>query len=50
MRDVQPVLSGGGKSLFPASGRRVPLRLVESRRFGNGVELLRYRRASEAAT
>lgn len=47
---VNPVLIGGGKPLFPASGRRVPLRLVESRTFGNGVELLRYRRASEAAT
>jgi dihydrofolate reductase len=46
---VHPVLIGGGKPLLPASGRRVPLRLVESRTFGNGVELLRYRRASEAA-
>ncbi|MFD7205986.1 dihydrofolate reductase family protein [Streptomyces sp. NPDC059893] len=47
---VHPVLIGGGKPLVPASGRRVPLRLVESLTFGNGVELLRCRRASDAAT
>jgi len=44
---VHPVLIGGGKPLFPASGRQVALRLAETRTFGNGVELLCYRRAEE---
>ncbi|MFD3565230.1 dihydrofolate reductase family protein [Streptomyces sp. NPDC058686] len=47
---VHPVLIGGGKPLFPAAGRAVALRLVETRTFGNGVVMLRYRRASEAAS
>ncbi len=41
---VHPVLIGGGKPLFPASGIKINLRLAETRAFGNGVVLLRYRR------
>jgi dihydrofolate reductase len=41
---VHPVLIGAGKPLFPASGAAVNLRLLETRRFGNGVVLLRYER------
>lgn len=47
---VHPVLIGGGKPLFPATGRAVALRLMETRTFGNGVVMLRYRRAAETAS
>jgi dihydrofolate reductase len=40
---VHPVVIGGGKPLFPADVR-IDLRLAETRTFGNGVVLLRYRR------
>ena len=46
---VHPVLIGRGKPLFADAGARLPLRLVETRTFGNGVVLLRHRRAREAA-
>ncbi|MFI5860236.1 dihydrofolate reductase family protein [Streptomyces sp. NPDC051546] len=42
---VQPVRIGRGHSLFPPSDGLVPLRLEETRAFGNGVVLLRYARA-----
>ena len=38
---VCPVIVGGGKRFFPA-GVRLDLELVEERRFGKGVVLLRY--------
>jgi dihydrofolate reductase len=41
---VHPVLIGRGKPLFPPSDVKVDLELVETRAFGNGVVLLRYRR------
>ncbi|MGP3981495.1 dihydrofolate reductase family protein [Streptomyces sp. KR80] len=42
---VHPVLIGEGKPLFPASGyAETPLRLAETRTFGNGVVLLRHQR------
>jgi dihydrofolate reductase len=40
---VHPVVLGGGKPLFPASETRIELQLAETRTFGNGVVLLRYR-------
>jgi dihydrofolate reductase len=43
---VHPVVIGTGKRLFP-SDTRVDLRLVETRPFGNGVVLLRYRRSPQ---
>lgn len=39
---VQPVVIGAGKPLFPQGTVRTNFRLLESRTFGNGVELLRY--------
>jgi len=39
---VWPLVLGGGKPAFPA-GVRADLELVDERRFGNGVLLLRYR-------
>ena len=41
---VHPVLIGRGKPLFQGSDAIVPLRLLESRSFGNGVVMLRYER------
>lgn len=39
---VTPVILGGGKRFFPG-GVRLDLELIEERRFGNGVVVLRYR-------
>ena len=39
---VHPVLVGRGKPLFRETDAMTPLRLLESRTFGNGVVLLRY--------
>jgi dihydrofolate reductase len=41
---VHPIRIGGGRHLFPPSKEKIPLRLVETRTFGNGVVLLRYER------
>lgn len=37
-----PVVVGSGKRLFEDAAGRVPLKLVESRTFDNGVLALRY--------
>ena len=42
---VHPVVIGGGKPLFQPSAQTIPLRLAETRTFGNGVVLLRYERS-----
>src|SRR5258708_5558740 len=42
---VHPVVLGRGRPLFPSSDAATDLRLVETRTFGNGVVLLRYRNA-----
>ncbi len=39
---VHPVLIGRGKPLFQPTDTTAPLRLAETRSFGNGVVLLRY--------
>jgi dihydrofolate reductase len=39
---MQPVVLGAGHPLFPPAQRRLPLTLVDTRRFGNGVVLLKY--------
>ncbi|MFE9257744.1 dihydrofolate reductase family protein [Streptomyces sp. NPDC006879] len=39
---VHPVLLGRGSPLFSSTAERRPLRLVESRAFGNGVVLMRH--------
>jgi riboflavin biosynthesis pyrimidine reductase len=41
---VHPVLIGRGNSMFKPSDIKINLRLDETRTFGNGVVLLRYRR------
>ena len=41
---IHPVVLGRGNPLFRPSDVRVDLDLVETRRFGNGVVLLRYAR------
>src|SRR5207244_2708353 len=41
---VHPIVIGRGKPLFQPSDAKVELRLAETRAFGNGVVLLRYRR------
>jgi dihydrofolate reductase len=41
---VNPVVLGSGRRLFPPGDAPVQLQLVETRTFGNGVVLLRYRR------
>lgn len=43
---VHPIRIGEGNRLFPPSQEKVPLRLIETRAFGNGVALLRYERVS----
>jgi dihydrofolate reductase len=47
---VHPIQIGEGKRLFPPSQEKVPLRLAETRTFGNGVVLLRYERLRGAAS
>lgn len=39
---VHPVLPGRGHPLFPTADQPVPLRLVETRTFGDGVVMLRH--------
>lgn len=41
---VHPIILGKGRALFRPSERALPLRLAETRAFGNGVVLLRYAR------
>ena len=38
---VNPTILGGGKPMFPHSGDRIDLRLIETHRFGSGVVLLK---------
>lgn len=44
---VHPVALGRGHPFFPPSDARIHLRLLETRRFGNGVVMLRYERPAE---
>jgi len=39
---INPIIVGGGNPVFP-TGLRLPLALLDERRFGNGVTFLRYR-------
>ncbi|HEX8991352.1 MAG TPA: dihydrofolate reductase family protein [Anaerolineales bacterium] len=39
---VRPIILGAGKRMFPPLGERVPLRLLETRRFEEEVVLMRY--------
>lgn len=44
---VHPVVLGGGKPMFPALDKIMRLRLIETRRIGSGVVLLRYQREDQ---
>jgi dihydrofolate reductase len=44
---MQPVVLGGGKPMFGLLRDRIYLQLVETRRFGGGVVLLRYQMAGD---
>ena len=39
---VHPVIIGDGTPMFPALDNKINLRLIETRKFGSGVVLLRY--------
>jgi dihydrofolate reductase len=47
---IHPVVVGGGKPMFPPLDKLINLRLIETRRFTNGVVLLRYQRADQTAS
>lgn len=42
---VHPVILGAGKPLFPGLEERIGFNLIDTHVFGNGVVMLRYRRA-----
>lgn len=44
---VHPIVIGQGKPLFRQSDSKIPLELAETRTFGNGVVLLRYRNPAQ---
>lgn len=44
---IHPVILGGGKPMFPQLRDKIDLQLVETRRFGSGVVLLRYQLAQD---
>ncbi len=39
---VRPIVLGGGKRMFPELQNRIPLRLIETRNFAEGVVMMRY--------
>ena len=41
---IHPIVLGGGKPMFPELDAEISLQLAETRTFGSGVVLLRYRR------
>jgi dihydrofolate reductase len=45
---IEPVLLGGGKSIFPEDGALRTLELVSTRTSGTGVHVTTYRRVAEA--
>jgi dihydrofolate reductase len=47
---IEPVILGGGKSLFPGDGRAHPLELVSSSASKTGVHICVYRPVRETAT
>jgi dihydrofolate reductase len=46
---LEPILLGGGKTIFPADGRARPLELVSVKQAKTGVLICRYRPAGRAA-
>ena len=47
---VHPVVIGRGRPMLRPSDAKVPLELIETRTFGNGVVMLRYERRRSRAT
>ena len=45
---INPVVLGSGTPLFPSLDNAINLQLIETRRFGSGVVLLRYERVDQA--
>jgi dihydrofolate reductase len=43
---IEPVILGGGKSIFPDDGTMLPLELVSTERSGTGVQVSTYRPAA----
>ena len=43
---LEPILLGGGKSIFPSDGRARPLELVSVTQAKTGVLICTYRRAA----
>ncbi len=46
---IEPLLLGGGKTIFPADGQARPLELVSAKTAATGVVICTYRAASSAA-
>ncbi|MDH2392093.1 dihydrofolate reductase family protein [Streptomyces sp. HNM0663] len=46
---VMPVILGGGKTIFPDDGTKLPLELVSTVTSGAGVQVCTYRRAADGA-
>ena len=42
---IEPIVLGGGKTIFPADGRRRPFELVSSKTADTGVQVCLYKRA-----
>ncbi|MFN8096649.1 MAG: dihydrofolate reductase family protein [Vicinamibacteria bacterium] len=42
---IEPIVLGGGKSIFPADGRALPFELVSTVRASTGAQVCRYARA-----
>jgi dihydrofolate reductase len=43
---IEPILLGGGKTMFPDDGEARPFELVSAATAGTGVQLCRYQRAA----
>lgn len=43
---IEPIILGGGKTIFPANGQAVPFELVSSAKSSTGAQVCRYVRAS----
>jgi dihydrofolate reductase len=47
---IEPVVLGGGKSIFPADGTMRSFELVSAATTGTGVQVCRYQRAGQPAS
>lgn len=44
---IEPIVLGGGKSIYPTDGEARPFKLVSTARAATGVQICRYRRARQ---